>query len=91
MVNPMFFKYVLSQQSCRNKLSEQSTGASGSMFNISKEKLYELDFPVRPIDLQQKFASIVGDIESLRQKQKQSEIELEKTCFNPCFKSTLDS
>ncbi len=36
MVNPMFFKYVLSQQSCRNKLSEQSTGDSGSMFNVSK-------------------------------------------------------
>jgi len=47
------------------------------MFNISKEKLYELDFPVPPIELQQKFASIVADTESLRQKQKQNEAELE--------------
>jgi type I restriction enzyme S subunit len=76
-VNSVFFKYVLSHQSFRNKLSEQATGTSGSMFNISKEKLYEFDFPIPPFALQQKFASIVADTEKLRQKQKQTEIELE--------------
>jgi hypothetical protein len=49
------------------------------MFNISKEKLYELDFPVPPIELQQKFASIVADTESLRQKQKQNEARIGKS------------
>lgn len=76
-VNPVFFKYVLSHPSFRNKLSEKATGTSGSMFNISKEKLCEFDFPIPPLPLQQKFASIVADTEQLRQKQKQSKIELE--------------
>lgn len=76
-VHPVFFKYVLSHPSFRNKLSEKATGTSGSMFNISKEKLCEFDFPIPPIELQQKFASIVADTEQLRQKQKQSEMELE--------------
>lgn len=76
-VDPVFFKYVLSHPSFRNKLSEKATGTSGSMFNISKEKLCEFDFPIPPLFLQQKFASIVADTEQLRKKQKQSEIELE--------------
>lgn len=77
IVNEWFFKYVLSQQSYRNKLSEKSTGTSGSMFNISKEKLIDFNFLVPPLSLQQQFAGIVAQAEQLRQKQRESELELE--------------
>lgn len=77
-VDSWYFKYVLSQPSYRNKLSEKSTGTSGSMFNISKEKLVDFSFPIPPLPLQQHFASIVADAETLRQKQRQSERELEQ-------------
>lgn len=45
--------------------------------NINLDILRNLKVPVAPIDLQQKFTSIVADTEQLSQKQKQSEIELE--------------
>ncbi len=77
IVNEWFFKYVLSQQSYRNKLSEKATGTSGSMFNISKEKLIDFNFPIPPLSLQQQFAGIVAQAEQLRQKQRESERELE--------------
>lgn len=78
VINEWFFKFVLSQQSYRNKLSEKSTGTSGSMFNISKEKLIEFNFPVPPLSLQQQFAAIVAQAETLRKKQQENEQELEQ-------------
>lgn len=47
------------------------------MANINAQELQDIQILIPPIGLQQKFASIVADTEQLRQKQKQSEIELE--------------
>lgn len=47
------------------------------MANINAQELQDIQILIPPIFLQQKFASIVADTEQLRQKQKQSEIELE--------------
>ena len=48
------------------------------MFNISKEKLMQMNFPTPPLPLQQQFASIVAEAEALRKKQQESEEELEQ-------------
>lgn len=47
------------------------------MANINAQELQDIRILIPPIELQDKFASIVTDTERLRQKQKQSEIELE--------------
>jgi type I restriction enzyme S subunit len=45
--------------------------------NINLEILRNLDIPVPPLSLQQQFAGIVAQAEQLRQKQRESESELE--------------
>jgi type I restriction enzyme S subunit len=61
--NSFFMKNLLSDESIRLSLSNISTGTSGSMFNVSMEKLKSLKVPVPPIELQTQFASIVTKIE----------------------------
>jgi len=73
----IYLWYLFSEKNFRRQLQSLASGSSGSMPNISKDKLMKVELPVPPISLQQKFASIVADIEQLRQKQKQSEMELE--------------
>lgn len=46
--------------------------------NINLEILRNLDVPVPPLSLQQQFAVIVAEAEQLRQKQWESERELEQ-------------
>ncbi len=46
------------------------------MANINAQEL-DIKILIPPIELQQKFASIVADSETLRQKQKQNGLELE--------------
>jgi type I restriction enzyme S subunit len=89
IVNEWFFKYVLSQQSYRNKLSEKSTGTSGSMFNISKEKLIDFNFPIPPLSLQQQFARIVAQAEQLP-KSKGRVRGSWRICFRVCCRGILD-
>jgi type I restriction enzyme, S subunit len=47
-----FVKYLLSQASVRYELNKTATGTSGSMLNISMQKLKELPVIMPPIDLQ---------------------------------------
>ncbi|MDE4907133.1 restriction endonuclease subunit S [Methanogenium marinum] len=62
--NMVYMKYVLSHQSIRNQLSNQSTGSSGSMYNVSMKKLKEIIIPLPPISLQTKFAEFVKSLEN---------------------------
>jgi type I restriction enzyme S subunit len=45
--------------------------------NLNLTMIREIKLPIPPIKLQQQFASIVAQVEQLRQKQKESERELE--------------
>ena len=63
IANFIYMKYVLSDSSVRRSLSNDSTGTSGSMFNISMEKLKSTSIPLPPIELQKQFATIVTKIE----------------------------
>ena len=70
-ITALFLKYYLSTDEVRSTLSEMATGTSGSMYNISMEKLQNLMVFVPPLPLQEQFAAFV------RQSDK-SKFELEK-------------
>lgn len=55
IISPIFAKHFLSHPETRAVLSEMATGTSGSMFNISMEKLKNLRMIIPDIDLQQLF------------------------------------
>jgi type I restriction enzyme, S subunit len=76
-ISGIYLWYLFSEKNFRLQLQSLASGSSGSMPNISKEKLMRVELPVPPLFIQQRFASIVADAEQLRQKQKQNEIELE--------------
>ncbi|MBF0140758.1 MAG: restriction endonuclease subunit S [Magnetococcales bacterium] len=55
---PEFIKFLLTHSEFRSSLTKRATGTSGSMLNISKEKLLETTFPSPPIALQRQFSSL---------------------------------
>lgn len=58
-----YAKHILSTQAIRNVFSSQSTGTSGSMYNVSVEKFRETLIPVPPIMLQREFANFVRRVD----------------------------
>ena len=62
-INVYYAKYVLSTETIRRDFSAQSTGTSGSMFNVSAEKFRNIHIPVPPISLQIAFESFVHQID----------------------------
>ena len=57
--------------------------------NISSSQIESIKIPLPPIELQQKFASIVEEVEKLKEKQKQSKEEL-KIMFNSLMKQAFN-
>jgi len=68
---------LLSNSRFRPEMSKIATGTSGSMLNISKAKLRKLRIPLPPVEVQNKFAQIVENIEAQKALIKQSLIESE--------------
>ena len=77
-LNTYFVKHVLSTDAVRMAMSKQATGTSGSMFNISMEKLKKLTVPVPPLPLQNQFAAFVeqADKSKFTMQRQLSEIEI---------------
>ncbi|MBU4221694.1 MAG: restriction endonuclease subunit S, partial [Euryarchaeota archaeon] len=67
-----YLKFVLSHAAIRNEISNNASGTSGSMLNISMSKLKSINITIPPIELQQKFAHIVHQVEQIREHQTQS-------------------
>jgi len=61
----------------RKKIQNLATGTSGSMPNISKQKLSNLKIPLPPIKLQQKFANLVNCVEKIRIKMLRDSLEMD--------------
>lgn len=61
--NVFYMKYMLSSEPIREKLSASSTGTSGSMFNVSMDKLGKILIPLPPINVQSQFAAFVAQID----------------------------
>ncbi len=59
-VDPVFAKHFLSHPQIRAVLSALATGTSGSMYNISMEKLRNMTMIIPPLERQQAFITFVG-------------------------------
>ena len=87
-----YMKFALSAKSIRAALSGMATGTSGSMYNISMEKLRSLMLPVPPIDLQNKFADFVEAADKSKFEMKEQLEKLEqnyKSLMQMCFRGEI--
>jgi len=66
VLRPEFLKFVLSHPRYRDKIREQATGTSGSMLNVSQDKVKQLTIPVPPLAFQEKFSKILWKIYEIR-------------------------
>jgi type I restriction enzyme S subunit len=73
-----FLRFLLSYQPFRAELTKTATGTSGSMLNISMEKLRALRVPVPPLPLQRKFETVVWATFAVRRLHAQGLVEGEK-------------
>lgn len=58
-IDVYYAKYILSSEPIRKIFSAQSTGTSGSMYNVSADKFRDISIPVPPIANQHQFAAFV--------------------------------
>jgi len=58
-MNPEYLRYLLAHPRYRSYLTRQATGTSGSMLNVSQQKLMGMKLPKPPIEVQQAFSDIV--------------------------------
>lgn len=78
VVHPLFVWYLFQTRPVRREIGNRATGTSGSMKNISKEKLFGIPTILPPIELQQTFADRIIAIERMQDRQKESLTELDQ-------------
>lgn len=88
-VNVYFMKYILSTPAIRSEFSNQSTGTSGSMYNVSMEKFKNIKIPLPPLSLQTQFAAIVQKIDQQKALVQQS-IDETQTLFDSLMSQYFD-
>lgn len=66
-VHPLFVRQLFRQKTFRHEISTLSTGSSGSMKNISQEKVLSIECGLPPLALQRSFAAKVTALEELKQ------------------------
>lgn len=71
-LNPVFLWGLLSFPSFREQVQGLASGSAGSMPGISKNKFMNINCPVPPMALQQKFAAVVERVECLRAVQREA-------------------
>ena len=54
-----YLRYLLAHPRYRSYLTRQATGTSGSMLNVSRQKLMSMKLPQPPIEVQQAFSDLV--------------------------------
>jgi restriction endonuclease S subunit len=81
-VNGFYLWFLFNDLAFRNVIQSLASGASGSMPNISKEKLNNLKIPIPPKELQDQFAKIVEKTESVKGQYQISLLELKNLYGN---------
>ena len=76
-INAFYMKSILSSKSIRDRFSAESTGTSGSMYNVSMEKFRAITVPIPPFSLQNEFAVFVECVDQQKQTVQQSLEKLE--------------
>lgn len=92
IVTGYYMKYLLSTKSIRESFSADSTGTSGSMFNISMAKFRSTSIPIPPVKLQTEFSEfviqILGQKELLLQSLDLLEIDY-RSLMHKCFSGEI--
>lgn len=91
-VNSFFLVYLLGNSNYRNVIRSKCSTTAGQ-FNINTKGLGSLPIILPPLPLQQRFAEVVNKTEALKEKQKQSEQELEnlfQSLMQKAFKGELN-
>jgi len=71
-----FVAYLFRQPKFRAEIGRRASGTSGSMKNISQEKVLSISVGLPPLELQQTFANRVRCIEKVKTASRASEVEL---------------
>ncbi len=77
-IHPLFIWYLFQTRPVRREIGNRATGTSGSMKNISKEKLFGISTILPPFELQQKFADQLVSIEGVQHRSIESSKELDQ-------------
>lgn len=72
LVSGIYLWKLFTEKGFRKLIQNLATGSAGSMPNISKEKLKKLRIPLPSLNIQNKFASIVEQVEKTKQKMRAS-------------------
>lgn len=75
---PLFVHHLFQQPSFRKMIQRNATGTSGSMKNISKEKVLAIPIGVPPVEAQAAFTSKVQALKELRERAKRQTVELDE-------------
>jgi type I restriction enzyme, S subunit len=62
-----YLRFLFDNRRFRSAITRTATGTSGSMLNVSQEKVMRLQLPVPPLALQRKFGAVVWKVFELRQ------------------------
>jgi type I restriction enzyme, S subunit len=92
-VTPLYIWKLIINASQRKKIQSLAGGAAGSMPNISKANLRNIQIPLPPLDLQNRFSDIVIKVETLKAHYAKSLTNLEVlygTLSQKAFKGELD-
>lgn len=76
LLNSLFFEKYMQSDSIRKLIQKISHGTSGSMVKISQSSLLKMPVILPPIEVQQKFASIVQKIFQVNEFKKNSSLEI---------------
>jgi type I restriction enzyme, S subunit len=66
--NTEYLRFLLSEPKYRALLARKATGTSGSMLNVSQQKLLEMDAPIPHLNKQNNFAEVVWKIFGIRER-----------------------
>lgn len=89
-VSAYYLHFLMLEPKFKDKLTSQATGTSGSMLNISQKKFVNTIAPIPPIELQQKFSSIVEKVDAIKARiQHAQELPLFDALSQQAFKGEL--
>ena len=74
--NPLYLNYYLSGDKIQGHI--QLTNAGGTREALNYSQIKEFDVPLPSIEFQNKFASIVKEVESMKEEQKHSKEQIDK-------------
>ena len=75
--NQSFVRFLFQHPKFRHEIGKRATGTSGSMKNISQEKVLGITCALPPMELQEKFERRVAAVEKLKATQRASLAELD--------------